>query len=139
VSGSSNYNITSATLVPPINNNPNVVITTSLSINEQGGSYPSQLNQVQLFSITFTSTNRLQPGDIVVITVPSEYQFLGSTVGNSTFTSGSLCTASSSLYCSNNNSSPNQIRIVEKINGNVFTNISSLTVTINNSTYRSPQ
>lgn len=126
--------------MPPLNANTNALVTASLSINDNGGTYPSQLNQIQTFSITFTSTNWLQAGDIVVITVPSEYQFvLSSTVGNSSFTSGSLCSGSSNIYCSNNNSSPNLIRIVEKISGSVFTNISSLTVIINNSTYRSPQ
>lgn len=140
VSAGTNYNITSSTLVPAINTNTNAVISSSLTINDNGGTYPSQLNQVQTFDITLTTTNRLQSGDIVVITIPSEYLFiLNSTVGNATFTSGSLCTASSNLYCSNNNSSPNIIRIVEKTVGSVFTNISSLTITINNNTYRSPQ
>lgn len=103
----------------------------------------SQLNQLQKFTLTMTTTNRLQPGDIVVITVPSQYNYVAASTVTVTNTSdlttmtGSLC-SNSNLFCSNNNSNGYLIRVVEKVSGNVFNNISSLSVTINNGSYQSP-
>lgn len=103
----------------------------------------SQLNQLQKFTLTMTTTNRFQPGDIVVITVPSQYSYVATstvTVSNTTDLTtfpGSLC-SDSNLFCSNNNSNGYLIRVVEKVSGNVFNNISSLSVTINNGSYQSP-
>ena len=51
---------------------------------------------------------------------------------------GSLC-SDTTLFCSNNNTSGNLLRVVEKVPGTVFTNVSSISFTVSNGSYRSPQ
>ena len=145
-SSGSYYAISSSTLTPSTNTAPNTVTSMSLSIDENGGAAPSQLNQVQQFTVSVTPTNRLQSGDILVVTVPSQYLYVGGSAvvvtdaTDLTTASNSLCTNSASLFCSHNDSSStNLIRVVEKVTGNVFSNISSISFIVNNNTYRSPQ
>jgi len=142
-SGTILYNVSSGILTPPSNTQTNVVRTVTLTINESNGAYPSQLNQMQRFRLTVTTTNNFLAGDIIVVTIPPQYGFIGTpvTVTNTsdlTTLSGSLCTEST-IFCSNNNTSGYLVRIAEKVGGTVFTNISTFSFTISNGSYRSPQ
>jgi hypothetical protein len=92
------------------------VKTVALSINELSGNYPSKLNQLQQFTLTISTTNYFQSGDIIVVTIPSQYAFVGSTVtvtntSDLTTMAGSLC-SDTTLFCSNNNTSGNLLRVV---------------------------
>lgn len=51
------YNISSTVVIPPSNTLTNAVKTVALSINQLSGSYPSQLNQLQQFTLTISTTN----------------------------------------------------------------------------------
>jgi hypothetical protein len=142
--GTTLCNISSGILTPSSNTQTNSIKSISLNINELSGAYPSQLNQLQQFTLTISTTNRFFAGDIIVVTIPSQYGFLlNNTVtvtntSNLSSMSGSLCT-DSTLFCSNNNTSGNLLRIVEKVAGNVFNNLSSISFTVANGSYRSPQ
>lgn len=79
----------------------------------------------------------------MVVTIPSQYAFVGTTVtvtntSNLLIMTGSLC-SDINLFCSNNNTSGNLLRVVERVPGNVFTNVSSISFTVTNGSYRSPQ
>jgi hypothetical protein len=137
------YSISSATFNTAANTQKNSIKTVSLSIDNGSGLIPSKLNQPQKFSLTITPTNNFQSGDVIIVKVPSQYTFIISTVnianGSDLNTlSGSFCT-NSNLFCSNNLNSGYQIKVQEKIAGNVFTNITSITFTVSNGTYVSPK
>lgn len=142
-SGGILYNITSMVVTPQTNTLTNAVKTVTLNINELSGNYPSKLNQLQQFTLTISSTNYFESGDIIVATIPSQYAFVGTTVtvtntSDLTTMTGSLC-SEATLFCSNNNTSGNLLRIVEKVPGNVFKSVSSISFTVTNGSYRSPQ
>jgi len=53
---------------------------------------------------------------------------------------GSFCSTNTGLFCANDNiGNLNVIKIVERTAGAVFTNITQLTVTIDDFIFRSPQ
>lgn len=78
-----------------------------------------------------------------MVTIPSQYGFIGSPVtvtntSNLSTMTGSLCTETT-IFCSNNNTSGYLLRVAERVSGTVFTNITSFSFTISNGSYRSPQ
>lgn len=131
------------TFITAANTQRNTIKTVSLSIDNGSNLVPSKLNQPQKFSLTITPTNNFQSGDFIIIKIPSQYTFIISTVSISNGSdlnvlTGSFC-ANNNLFCSNNLNSGYQIKVQEKIAGNVFSNITSITVTVNNGTYVSPK
>jgi hypothetical protein len=137
------YIISSFTFNTVVNTQRNAIKTVTLSIDNGSNLIPSKLNQPQKFSLTITPTNNFQSGDFIIIKVPSQYAFIISTVnipnGSDLNTlAGSFC-SNSNLFCSNNLNSGYQIKVQEKMAGNVFINITSITVTVNNGTYVSPK
>lgn len=105
------YLISSSTLTTPSNTNYNSVKVVTLSIT----TVPSQLNQLQAFTIVATPYNPFLKGDYFVIIVPNLYLYVGSSAvvapaNLSTNLALSICDTTQ-FYCSNYNSNLNQIKV----------------------------
>jgi len=136
------YIISSTTLVTTSNTNNNLIKSTKLVINSNGSSF---LNQPQSLQITLNFTNNLNTGDYITITLPSQYEFIGTSITVAMNTnlsaqiSSSLCSGTT-YFCSNYNSFPNIVKIEELTKGlNTFNNLSYFVVEIKNMTYVSPK
>ena len=111
---STDYLISSFTFTPSINTAPNAITTAFLTIDTS----PSLLNQVQRFTLRIVAFNNLYSGDYIKVTVPAEYLFVGTQIlinSSSLLNSlaGSFCSASTGLFCANDNlANLNVIRIV---------------------------
>ena len=92
---------------------------------------PSQLNQVQTFSISLTLFNEIYmgDGDYLKLDLPTGYTFIGSS------TSANLC-SNTNLNCTiPDSNNPNSIKVSST---SILTSTSSLTLTIKTGNYVSP-
>lgn len=105
------YSITSDTLITSSNSNLNLIKSIGLSITTN----PSQLNQLQSFSLNVVPTNNFLSGDYLVVFVPTAYLYVPATAVTapanlSSNLAASICDTTV-FFCSNYNNNVYQIKV----------------------------